>query len=50
MANVGAADAAAQVEEAVAVNISEDRPFGMTDKERCGSVDPARDSLRTAFR
>ncbi len=50
MANVGAADAAAQVDEAVAVDIFEDRALGVTDKQRGGSVDPARNGLRPASR
>ena len=50
MANVGAADAAAQVDEAIAVDIFEDCSLGVTDKQRCGGVDPARDGLRPASR
>ena len=46
MANISAANAAAQVDEAVAVYILEHRAFGVTDKQRGGGVDPARDGLR----
>ena len=50
MANVSAANSAAQVNEAVAVNILEHRAFSVTDKQRGGSVDPARDGLRPPCR
>jgi len=50
LANVAAADTAAQVEEAVAVYILEHRAFRMADKEWSGGVDPTRDGLRPAGR
>src|SRR5580658_8381696 len=50
VANVQAADATAQIDEAVAVYILENRAFHVADKKWGGGVDPTRDGLRPAGR
>ena len=46
VANVQAADTAAQIDEAVTVYVLEDRAFRVADKKWGGRVDPTRDGLR----
>src|ERR1700722_6587408 len=50
MANVDAADTAAQVDEAIAVHIFEQSALSMADKQRGRRIDPTRDGLQPAGR